>query len=954
MGILERLRAPSWKHADPAVRAAALYDLGPEDGDALRSLAREDPDARVRRAAVARVEDAELLAEVAAGDPDDEVRAEAVRSLGGLVVEAGEPARASAVARHLLALGRSKEVVAAARDNAHADVREAVVDLLEDAKPLGAVSRHARDGATRLRALARVSDHAELLNVAIKSEHTDVAVGALDRLEGAEALADVAQHARSKVSARRARVRLRALEESGAAVDAAAAQPMPAAVRSRVTELLAQVDGLVTVSDPDAAAEALAATRLAWAEFQAEVLEVDPAAVERFEVGSEAVREAIAERERERGAERQRAEDVAREQADRLAICQEIESLDGAGADDRIAELKVAWDRLDPMPSEYAARLTRRFQDACRSFGERERRRALAAAAAGRLSTLADELEHLVTSSQPLEELVARWRGLRRDADVLLEHADANPEAGERLTRAIAALEESERAHQEERAKQEEHNLKRLHQLCRHVEGLAAGDQLTLKAGERALKEIRQALESRVDLPSKRDLQEVRTRLEHARTALGPRVQELRDADEWQRWANLQVQEELCRAMEALREESSLDVAARRMKELQARWKPVALAPRAQGDAMWRRFKTAQDEVFAKTSSYFAEQREARAENLAKKDALCVQAEGLAESADWMRTAAVLQRLQAEWKTVGPVPRGREKAVWGRFRGACDHFFTRRQKDLEGRKEEWAANLARKVELCEKAEALADSTEWESAAGKVKALQFAWKGTGPVRRSRSEAIWQRFRAACDRFFERYKHRHELELQDRAQARDTVIRELEALLSAETASAGAAPERLYETVKDARARWQQAPELPRALGEDLAARYHDAIGRLVSVWPGAFAGTELDPEVTRRRMEKLVERVEALGVSESEAPAALSPTERLAQQLRERLAANTITGAAQTAESEESHRRALEQEVRSAQAQWGRLGPVPPEVAALLHERFQRACRRFQSKRRRAS
>ena len=229
-----------------------------------------------------------------------------------------------------------------------------------------------------------------------------------------------------------------------------------------------------------------------------------------------------------------------------------------------------------------------------------------------------------------------------------------------------------------------------------------------------------------------------------------------------------------------------------------------------------------------------------------------------------MRTAAVLQQLQAEWKTVGPLPRGREKAVWGRFRGACDRFFTRRQKDLEGRKEEWAANLARKVELCEKAEALADSTEWESAAGKVKALQFTWKGTGPVRRSRSEAIWQRFRAACDRFFERYKHRHELEFQDRAQARDTVIRELEALRPAETASAGAAPERLYETVKDARARWQQAPELPRALGQDLAARYHDAIGRLVSVWPGAFAGTELDPEVTRRRMEKLVERVEALG------------------------------------------------------------------------------------------
>ena len=81
-------------------------------------------------------------------------------------------------------------------------------------------------------------------------------------------------------------------------------------------------------------------------------------------------------------------------------------------------------------------------------------------------------------------------------------------------------------------------------------------------------------------------------------------MQELRDADEWQRWANLQVQEELCREMEALKAEENLEVAGRRMRELQARWKQVALAPRAQGEAMWRRFKTAQDEVFARTAAH--------------------------------------------------------------------------------------------------------------------------------------------------------------------------------------------------------------------------------------------------------------------------------------------------------------------------------------------------------------
>jgi hypothetical protein len=406
--------------------------------------------------------------------------------------------------------------------------------------------------------------------------------------------------------------------------------------------------------------------------------------------------------------------------------------------------------------------------------------------------------------------------------------------------------------------------------------------------------------------------------------------------------------------MEALKAEENLDVAGRRMRELQARWKPVALAPRAQGEVMWRRFKTAQDEVFARTSAHFAAQNEERIANLARKQALCERAEALADSTDWVKTATEIQALQAEWKSIGPVARGHEKSIWERFRAACDRFFTRRQEDLKRRKEEWSGNLTRKESLCAKAEALADSTEWESAAAQFKQLQAEWKTIGPVRKSRSEAIWQRFRTACDRFFDRFKHRDQLELQEKAAVRDTVIRELEALVPAEGAAESAAPENLYTTVHQARSRWQQAPELPRALQQDLAARYHQAVGRLVAVWPGAFAGTDLDPETTRKRMEKLLSRVEEIVSAQPAKPVNLSPTELLAQQLRERLAANTMSGGNRASDNEESRWRASEQEVRSAQAQWMRLGPVPANIAGPLNERFQRACRRFFDSRRRAS
>jgi hypothetical protein len=227
-----------------------------------------------------------------------------------------------------------------------------------------------------------------------------------------------------------------------------------------------------------------------------------------------------------------------------------------------------------------------------------------------------------------------------------------------------------------------------------------------------------------------------------------------------------------------------------------------------------------------------------------------------------------------------------------------------------------------------------------------------------VRKSKSEAVWQRFRAACDRFFDRYKHRDQVELQQKAAARDHIIRELESLLpqTSNGSGRGEAPEHLYEKVHEARAKWQQAPEVPRQVQQDLAARYHQAIGQLVGTWPEAFTGTDLDPETTRKRMEKLLTKVEDLltGAQERVQTRQLSPTELLAEKWRERLAANTIAGSRAAQENDEVRWRNAEQEVRSAQSQWTRLGPVPPEVAGPLNERFQRAVRRFYDSRRKAS
>ena len=497
-------------------------------------------------------------------------------------------------------------------------------------------------------------------------------------------------------------------------------------------------------------------------------------------------------------------------------------------------------------------------------------------------------------------------------------------------------------------AKARREALARMQHLLGRVESLAASPDLSLKAADRALREVRTTLAAVPPLPAKQDFDDATRRLKALLAMLTPKVLELREADEWQRWANVAVQERLCAQMEALRALEDPEAIAREVRELQQQWRQAADVPRAQTDQLWRRFKTAHDEVWGRAEAHFAAEAETRAQNLAQKTALCEKAEALAGSTSWIQTAEEIKRLQAEWKTIGPVSRGREKAVWDRFRAACDRFFTRRHEDLVARKGLWAENLAKKEALSVRAEALVESTDWEQTSAELRRLQAEWKTIGPVKKSRSEAIWRRFRDACDRFFTRYAHRHDIARAERVAAREAICAELEALGSPERQEP---PADLLEQVRALRARMQQEiaargvdPEQARAI----EARFAAAFAAVLARWPAAFSDTDLDPEANRKRMESLVRRVEDLAtsvagpVAAAAGDAALSPTTRLAAMLKEALAANTIGGKV----DDDSRWRAAMEEVRQAQESWSRIGLVPDDLRRPLTDRFQRAIRRI--------
>jgi len=954
MGILDKLRPQSKStHPDPNIRIEAIHELDPADIESLNAFAKDDTDARVRRVAVARIGDASVLADIVRNESEGSVRDHA---LGQLVEQASkhDAAVAMTAVAALGSLGRERELAQVAKAAGPDEVRRAAIAAVRDEKALGSIARHGAEAGARLVALERLTEPAEIEGVALRGEHADSAVAAIDRLSNPsnETLTAIAEKARTKQAQKKARTLLKVSEPAAAPVDSGPAYKE--ADQQKARDMVAQMKTLASTSDFAQLREAYAAARVAWVELLADA-DIQSTIEADFENASNVVRERLAADEAARAdAERQRRA-MEQEQADRAAVCARVECLNGDDITDGVAQARAAWEGMPAMPEAWAAELERRFAEACRAAEKRFERRQLAKQSAERLPTLVPEVEALAENPS-YNDIRSQWYSLRKQWQAIARDVDIDAGLRARYDAAAQKLEAQEQTHRDAKGAQQVENLHRLQALVQKFETRASAESLTLKQTDQLMKDVKLVVGTMGPLPTKQDREDLMVRLQAVRTSLTPRIQELREAEEWKRWANVQVQEELCVKMEALIPvaESDPEKASNEMRTLQERWKPVAAAPRSQAEALWTRFKTAQEQVYDKCKDFFALQATERVENLKKKEALCLRAESMADSTDWVKTADAMKTLQAEWKSVGAVTRGNEKAVWERFRAACDKFFTRRQDDLKQRKQDWSENLKRKEALVAEAKQLSESTEWEQAASRIKRLQVDWKTIGPVKKSKSDAIWNEFRGACDLFFERFKNRDSAALQGKMADRESAVNELEALLPAADATDAAAPDDLYAKVQAARARWVQGPDLPRHTLAPLAERVNAALFNLVTRWPDGFKGTDIDPELTKGKMEKLIAKVEKLLPTESAEPAKnLSPAELLARQWREALAANTM-GAGASRQAEDARQRANEQEVRSAQAAWARLGPLAPDQRKPLQDRFDRAVRKFSEMRRRSA
>ena len=318
---------------------------------------------------------------------------------------------------------------------------------------------------------------------------------------------------------------------------------------------------------------------------------------------------------------------------------------------------------------------------------------------------------------------------------------------------------------------------------------------------------------------------------------------ELRDYDFKK---NLEQKQALCAEAEALDEEADIVDAFKKLQQLHTYWREIGPVSKEIREELWTRFKNASAVINKKYQSFFEERKANEKKNAEGKEALCVKIEAISTDnlktyAAWDEATKAIIGLQEEWKKLGFASRKVNTELFARFRKSCDEFFAKKAEFFKRMKDELTANLVKKIELCEKAEALKDSTEWKKTTDALIALQKEWKTVGPVVKKHSDAVWKRFIAACDAFFEEKKKQnvnvHSVEHENLKQKKDIIAQINSILENKETEDA---PNKVRELMK----KWQEVGHVPYKEKDKVYAEYKAAIDK---------AFEQLDMKAKKARM-----------------------------------------------------------------------------------------------------
>ncbi len=294
-------------------------------------------------------------------------------------------------------------------------------------------------------------------------------------------------------------------------------------------------------------------------------------------------------------------------------------------------------------------------------------------------------------------------------------------------------------------------NLETKIKLCEAAEKLA--EESDVVAAFRKLQSLHEEWSNQG--PVAKDMREqVWTRFKAASTVINKKHNEFFDKLRAAANENLEKKTAICEKIEAIKTDSlnsfkEWQEQSNLIVELQKEWKTIGFAPKKFNNSIFARFRAACDAFFNAKSEYFKSTKAVFSENLAKKVALCEQAEALKDSTDWKATSEKLVELQKEWKTIGSVAKKQSDAVWKRFISACDAFFDAKNKNFKDKRTSEQANLEQKKTVIEQVQTLDVVSDPAAAAEQLRALSEQFNSIGHVPVKEKDAIYRAFRLAVE-------------------------------------------------------------------------------------------------------------------------------------------------------------------------------------------------------------
>ena len=285
-----------------------------------------------------------------------------------------------------------------------------------------------------------------------------------------------------------------------------------------------------------------------------------------------------------------------------------------------------------------------------------------------------------------------------------------------------------------------------------------------------------------------------------------------------------------------LHNETDVVIAFRRLQDLHEKWREIGPVAKEYRDAIWDKFKDASATVNKRYQEFFEERKRREQKNEDAKTALCekiesIDIETLRSYSAWNKATQEIMEAQEQWKTYGFASRKTNNALFARFRQTCDKFFAAKAEFFGSVKDEQAQNLAAKTELCIKAEALKDSTDWKKTTDSIVELQKRWKTIGAVPKKQSDAIWRRFMDACDHFFHQKKAATSA-TRKTEQANLAIKREILATLTDLNSPSATTPrDAAIKEIHALRSRWQGTGHVPFKEKERLAEAYRETVRQL---------------------------------------------------------------------------------------------------------------------------